>query len=91
VNITLPPLNQQPSPAPWLVRSARVDLPALIRDVLAQNPDASVDQVVAQLAQWNVQASGIIVGMWLTKWKASSFVAADDSAKTELKVRITGK
>lgn len=65
----MPPLEQQPSPAPWLVRRARVDLPGLIRAVLAQNPDASVDQVVAQLAQWNVDASATIVAMWLAKWK----------------------
>jgi hypothetical protein len=68
----MPPLEQQPSPAPWFVRRARVDLPGHIRAVLAQNPDASVDQVVTQLAQWNIDASATIVAMWLAKWKASA-------------------
>jgi hypothetical protein len=72
MDIMMPRLEQQPSPAPWLVRRSRIDLPRLIRAAMEQNPDASVDQVVTQLAAWNVQASGIIVAMWLAQWKTSS-------------------
>ena len=72
MDIMMPSLEQQPSPAPWLVQRSRIDLPRLIRAAMEQNPDASVDQVVTQLAAWNVQASGIIVAMWLAQWKTSS-------------------
>ena len=73
MDIMMPRLEQQPSPAPWLVRRNRAtDLPHLIRTALEQNPNATVDDVVAQLERWNVQASGIIVGMWFKKWNESS-------------------
>ena len=72
MDIMMPRLEQQPSPAPWLVRRSRIDLPRLIRAAMEQNLDASVDQVVTQLAGWNVQASGIIVAMWFAQWKTSS-------------------
>jgi hypothetical protein len=72
MDIMMPRLEQQPSPAPWLVRLNRADIPCLIRTALEQNPGASVDEVVAQLARWNVQASGIIVAMWLARWNESA-------------------
>jgi hypothetical protein len=70
MDIMMPRLEQQPSPAPWLIRRSRVDLPRHIRAAVEQNPDASVDQVVTQLASWNAQTSGIIVAMWLARRKA---------------------
>ena len=69
MDIMMPRLEQQPSPAPWLVRRSRIDLPRVIRAAMEQNLNASVDQLVTQLAGWNVQASGIIVAMWLAQWK----------------------
>ena len=72
MDIMMPRLEQQPSPAPWLIRRSRIDLPRVIRAAMEQNLNASVDQVVTQLAGRNVQASGIIVAMWLAQWKTSS-------------------
>jgi hypothetical protein len=72
MDIMMPRLEHQPSPAPWLFRHSRINMPRLIATAMEQNPDASVDQVVTQLAAWNVQASGIIVAMWLAQWKTSS-------------------
>ena len=72
MDIMMPRLEQQPSPAPWLVRRQRIDLPRLIRAAMEQHPEASVDDVVTQLASWNLQASGLIVAMWFAKWKTSS-------------------
>jgi hypothetical protein len=77
MDIMTPSLEQQPSPAPWLVRRSRIDVPRLIRSAMELNPDATVDQVVAQLARWNVQVSGIIVAMWLAKWKEMSVEAGE--------------
>jgi hypothetical protein len=56
MDIMTPRLEQQPSPAPWLVRRNRADLPRLIRTAREQNPNA--DQVVAQRERWDVQ------GVW---------------------------
>lgn len=78
MDIMMPPLEQQPSPAPWLVRRNRADVPRLIRTALEQNPDATVDQVVAQLERWNAHVSGIIVSMWLAKWKESSATVGEN-------------
>jgi hypothetical protein len=84
MDIMMPRLEQQPSPAPWLVRRYRIDVPRLIRVALQQNPGATVDQVVAQLARWNVQASGIIVAMWFTKWNESSAVVRENGRTLSL-------
>ena len=65
----MPELNQQVSPAPWLKSREHVELPHLIRAALKENPNANADQVMAKLASWNVQASGVIVSMWLMKLK----------------------
>jgi hypothetical protein len=77
MDIMMPRLEQQASPAPWLVRRNSVDISRLIRAALGQNPNATVDEVVAQLARWDVQVSGIIVAMWFTKWNESSVVATE--------------
>jgi hypothetical protein len=70
MDIMMPPLRQQPSPAPWLLRLSRVDLRRLVEDVLAQRPEATVDEVLVHLADHrHVQASGIIVSMLLSKRK----------------------
>ena len=67
MDIMRPPLKQQVSPAPWLVARSKVDVPALIRKVHTEQPDASANDIVRQLSDWGVQASGIIVSMWLRK------------------------
>jgi hypothetical protein len=72
MDLLTPRLEQQVSPAPWSVLRSRIDLPSLIRAAIEQQPDASVDEVVAQLARWHVQASGIIVAMWLPRLKTSA-------------------
>ena len=67
MDIMRPPLEQQVAPAPWLVPRSNVDVPALIRRTLTQQPDASVDDIVRQLGVWGVQMSGIIVFMWMPR------------------------
>lgn len=69
MDIMRPPLEGQVAPAPWLVSRSAVDVPALIRKALTIHPNAGVDEIVAQLAAWGVQVSGIIVSMWMMKWK----------------------
>lgn len=69
MDIMRPPLEQQVAPAPWLVARSRVDVPALVRKALTIHPNASVDEIIGQLADWGVQVSGIIVSMWTMKWK----------------------
>jgi hypothetical protein len=90
MDIMMPRLEQQASPAPWLVRSNRIDVPGLIRAALEQNPGATVDEVVVQLARWSVQASGIIVSMWFAKWNESSAIATENGEKHTL-VKVSGK
>jgi hypothetical protein len=83
MDIMMPRLEQQPSPAPWLVRRNRADVPRLIRAALEQNPGAAVDEVAAQLARWNVQASGIIVAMWLARWDESAANNQGEATSTQ--------
>jgi hypothetical protein len=88
MDLVMPRLEQRPSPAPWLVRRERIELPRLIRAALEQHPSATVDQVVAQLARWSVQASGIIVSMWLAKWNESSVeVRENGQERSHVKMR----
>lgn len=65
MDIMMPTLRQQASPAPWLLRREKVNLAQLIAVVLAHKPDATVDEVVAQLGHWGVQVSGIVIAMWM--------------------------
>jgi hypothetical protein len=51
------------------VAYSKVNVPALIRRALSEQPDASVDDIVRQLSVWGVQAPGIIVAMWMLRWK----------------------
>ena len=83
MDIMMPSLQQQPLPAPWLLRAKRIDLSRLVADVLAQRPEATVDEVVRQLAEHrSVQASGIIVSMLLSKWRQHS--VGEKEASTRL-------
>jgi len=84
MDIMMPRLEQQPSPAPCLVRRSRADVSRLIRTTLEQNPSASVDQVVAELARLDVQVSGSIVAMWLAQWKESSAEVRESGRETSL-------
>ena len=67
MDIMMPPMRQQASPAPWLLRRERIDLVRLIDAALAVKPDATIDEVVAHLGVWGVQVSGIAVGMWMSQ------------------------
>jgi hypothetical protein len=78
MDIMRPPLEQQVAPAPWLVARSRVDVPVLIRKSLGIHPNASVDEIVSQLAAWGVQVSGIIISMWMMKWKQEAEQANRD-------------
>ena len=66
MDIMSPPLMQQASPAPWLLRRERIDVVRLIHAALAVKPDATIDEVVAHLGVWGVQVSGIVIGMWMS-------------------------
>lgn len=78
MDIMRPPLDGQVSPAPWLVARSAVDVPALIRKGLTIHPNASVDEIASQLAAWGVQVSGIIILMWVMKWKEQTEEAKPD-------------
>jgi hypothetical protein len=66
MDIMMPPLKQQPSPAPWLRRRERIDLARFIDAALALQPEAGIDDVVAQLGRWGIQVSGIVISMWMS-------------------------
>lgn len=70
MDITRPPLDRQVAPAPWLVYRAYVDAPAAIREILAEKPAASVDEIAELLAARGVQVSRMVIAMWLNKLKA---------------------
>lgn len=75
------PLEGQVSPAPWLVARSRVDASALIRKALAIHPNAGTDKIVRQLAAWGMQVSGIIVSMWMMRWKGQAERAKPDEKR----------
>jgi hypothetical protein len=52
MDIMRPDLAHQVAPAPWLVRRSQIDISQLIRAAVAQNPNATTDQIAHQLAQW---------------------------------------
>ena len=66
MDIMMPPLRQQASPAPWLLRREKIDLTRLIGAASVVKPGATTDDVVAHLGEWGVQVSGIIVSMWMS-------------------------
>ena len=80
MDIMRPPLDQQVSPALWLAIRNNVDVPSSIAGALIQTPDASADDIVNQLRDWGVQVSGIIVCMWMLRWKEhlASIPTADE-------------
>jgi hypothetical protein len=82
MDIMMPPLRQQASPAPWLLRREKVDLARLISAALTIKPDATIDEVVAQLECWGAQVSGIVVGMWMSQIDSPPLNAADISSMT---------
>jgi len=61
MDIERPPLEAQVEPAPWLVARRNVDVAALVDRILENCPDASPDEVLGTLAEWNVQANGLLV------------------------------
>ena len=81
MDIMLPPLEQQVSPPPWLAIRNNVDVPSLIARALMQSPDANLDGIVTQLRDWGVQMSGIIVSMWLMRWKEHSAVKKSEVSR----------
>lgn len=80
MDIMLPKLDQQVSPPPWLVRRRAVSVRQLLRTLLHESPDLSVDDAVARLKELGVQASGIIVAMWLRKERGSRFTSSRPAA-----------
>lgn len=67
MDIMLPKLDQQVSPPPRLVTRRAIKLPQIIRRLLSESPDLSVDEIVARLKELDIQASGVIIAMWLAR------------------------
>jgi hypothetical protein len=67
MDIMLPRLEQQVSPPPRLIARRGIDVPHLVRKLLSDSPELGVDEIVARLKELNIQASGVIVAMWLMK------------------------
>jgi hypothetical protein len=76
-----PPLERQVAPAPWLVNQSTVDAPASIQQALAHQPDASIDDIVRLLNDWKVQISGIVVAMWVLKFREQKEAARFESER----------
>ena len=51
MDIMMPGIDEQPAPAPWLAFHKHTDVPRLIGDLLRQNPQASLEEVAAELRQ----------------------------------------
>jgi hypothetical protein len=67
MDIMLPPLHDQVSPAPWLERKEEIDLPAVIRDILHHRPQASLEDLVAELHARHIDVDGAAVATWLER------------------------
>jgi hypothetical protein len=52
-----------------LVIRKAVDVPLMIAKTLVHSPDATIDEIVDQLGEAGVQVSGVIVSMWLSRWR----------------------
>jgi hypothetical protein len=90
MDIMLPRLEQQVSPPPRLIARREIDIPYLIRKRLRESPHSGVDEIVEWLAELNIQASGLIVAMWLMK-ERNSEVAKATASKVAVGARRSGK
>ena len=68
----MPPLHEQPAPAPWLVHRERIDVPRVICDVVSRNPDAVPDEINQELRKREAELPGTLVTEWMKKCKAAS-------------------
>lgn len=54
-------LDDVVSPAPWLVLSSLVDIPAAVDDYCKQHPQATVEDVVCELDKTGPEVNGALV------------------------------
>jgi hypothetical protein len=72
MDILQPPLEQQASPAPWRLARQRIDVRSLVKRIHSERPFADADEIVAVLADWGIQTSGIWVAHWLSTLTTST-------------------
>jgi hypothetical protein len=65
MDIMLPQLHDQVAPAPWLERKDQIDLPAVIKDILRHRPQASLEDLIAELHARHIDVDGAAVSTWL--------------------------
>ena len=61
MDIMEPPLERQADPAPWLSNRRKLDVRAAVARILEDNPRATPDDVVRELAARHVQVNGGLV------------------------------
>jgi len=69
MDIMMPPLHEQPAPAPWLIHRERIDVPGVICSAIAQNPDATPDEVNQELWKRHAEVPGPLVVERMKKCK----------------------
>jgi hypothetical protein len=70
MDIMMPPLREQASPAPWLARRGAGDVPRMVGEILSRKPEATVDEVSEELRRRGAELPGTMVAMWMRRRKA---------------------
>jgi hypothetical protein len=91
MDIMGPPLQQQVSPAPWLIARHRTDVRAMVAKILESHPDASPDEIVRVLADRNVQANGVLVAQQVLDFRTEQHPNAQPSCGNMERRSTTGR
>src|SRR5262245_26287001 len=67
MDIMMPPLHEQPAPAPRLLQRDRVDAPRVICDAVGRNPNTHVDEINAELRKRDAELPGPLVAEGVEK------------------------
>jgi hypothetical protein len=81
MDIMMPPLHEQPAPAPWLARRAKIDVPSAIREILERRRDAGLAEIVGELRSRQIDVDGIAVATWIERFAslgASTYKESSD-------------
>jgi len=66
MDMMMPPLREQPAPAPWLAHCERV-APQTIHEALDRNPSADPQQIAEELKKRDADYPGDLIGEMMRK------------------------
>ena len=72
MDIMMPGVNEQPAPAPWLLHREHVNVPRLICELAARQPNATPQQIDKELKKRGVDAPRELIAVWLRDCKNSA-------------------